>query len=117
MKKILFILILTIVFSSFIFPHAASQVNLKYDKRTNMLTINIIHPISGTKVSDPKKHYIKEITVSVNGKAVILEAIKYQQSDKGEISSFLLNVKRNDKVSVKTVCSISGTKIEQITIK
>ena len=117
MKKIFFVLILIIVFSTLIFPHAASQINLKYDNKTKMLSINVIHPISGTKVSDPKKHYIEEITVSVNGKVVIIESIKFQQSSKGEISSFLLNVKRNDKVSVKTVCNISGTKIEQIIIK
>ena len=115
MKKILFafLFILTV---SIIFAHSPSQITLSYDTKTSMLTINVIHPISGTKVSDPKKHYIKDITVSVNGKEVIIESIKFQQSDKGEKCSFLLNVKKNDKVSVKAVCSISGTKIAQITI-
>ena len=115
MKKNLFttLLILTV---SIIFAHPASQVTLSYNAKTSMLTINVIHPISDTKVSDPTKHYIKDITVSVNGKVAIVESIKFQQSDKGEMSSFLLNVKKNDKVTVKTVCSISGTKIASITI-
>lgn len=115
MKKNFFtiLLILTV---SIIFAHPASEIKLNYDAKTSILTINVLHIISATKVSDPTKHYIKEITVSVNGKEVIIESVKFQQNDRGETSSFLLNVKPNDKVSVKAVCSISGTKIAQITI-
>lgn len=115
MKKFIIIALL-ILTAFFIFPHPASDITLNYDSKTSMLTINVIHEISSTKVSDPMKHFIKEITILVNNKTVIVENIAFQQSDNGEACSFLLNVKPNDIVSVKAVCSISGTKISQITI-
>ncbi|MBN2545363.1 MAG: hypothetical protein JXB50_06180 [Spirochaetes bacterium] len=116
MKKIAIILLL-MIFSGLIFAHAPSEITLSYNKNTNMLSINVVHPIASTKAPNPMKHFIKDISVSVNGKTVIVETIAFQQSEKGEISTFLLKVKSGDKVSVKAVCSISGLKISEIVIK
>lgn len=116
MRKI-FITIVFILIVSIVFAHAPSDITLSYNAGTKMLSINVIHMISNTPVTDPLKHYIKDITVSVNGKDLIVENIAFQQSDNGEKCSFLLNVKTNDKVSVKAVCSVSGIKTSEIIIK
>lgn len=116
MKKIIIALLLMMI-SSFIFAHAPSEITLSYDAKTSILSINVVHPIAATKAPDPMKHFVKEITVNVNGKDIIMETIAFQQSDNGEVSTFLLKVKSGDKVSVKANCSISGTKISDIVIK
>jgi len=116
MKKII-IAFLLVMISSFIFAHAPSDITLNYDAKTGMLSINVIHPIASTKAPDPMKHFVKDITVSVNGKNIIVETISFQQSDNGAISTFLLKVKKDDRVSVKASCSLAGVKTSEIVIK
>ncbi len=116
MRKVIITLIFVLI-ASFIFAHAPSEITLNYDANTKMLSINVVHMIKSTQIPDPMKHFIKEITVTVNGKDVIVENIAFQQSDNGEKASLLLNVNANDKVSVKAVCSVSGIKISEIIIK
>ena len=116
-KGFIIFIFVFILAASLIFAHEPSEVKLSYNANTKMLSINVAHMISNTKIPDPMKHFLKSITVSVNGNEVIVENISFQQSDNGEKCSFLLNVKTNDKVTVKAVCSVSGIKSSEIIIK
>jgi len=116
MKKAFFVITL-MACAVFAFAHAPASIKLEFDSATRMLKVSVIHPIANTPVSDPAKHYIKDITVTVNGKVVITEAITSQQSAGGETSSFLLNVKPGDRITVRGVCSVSGVNFSELVIK
>ena len=116
MKKFLVVFFLFFTVALF-YAHPPSDVTVNYDQTSMLLTINVKHAIKESKNTDPMKHFVKEIAVTVNGSPVITEAISFQQSDDHEISSYLLNVKSGDKVSVKASCSLAGSKVTDIVIK
>jgi hypothetical protein len=116
MKK--FLVFLFILFSVGVFyAHPPENVALKYDPALKMIIVDITHKIKSSTVTNPMKHYIKDIIIAVNGKRVISENIVFQQSDDGEAGYYLLNVKSGDKVSVTAACNISGMKTESINIQ
>lgn len=116
MKKF-FLTLFLILLAVSAFAHPPTDIKLEYNSATRMLTITANHPLQNNIVSDPARHYLREITVSVNGKIVITETLVFQQSPNGEISSFLLNVKAGDRISVRAVCNITGVKTAEITVK
>jgi hypothetical protein len=113
-----FFIIFFIFFSAELFyAHPPEDITLKYEPLTKMLLVNITHKIKGSTVTNPMKHFIKDVIISVNGKRVISENIVFQQSDDGEAGNYLLNVKSGDKVSVTAACNISGMKTDSINIQ
>jgi len=100
-----------------LFAHPPKDVIVSYDPATQMVSITVTHLIKESKATDPAKHFIKDITVFVNDAKTIVEAISAQQSDGGEKSLYLLNVKKGDKVKVTATCSLAGSKTTEIIIK
>jgi hypothetical protein len=116
MKNIIVLLSLLCV-GTFAFAHPPKDVVLSYDAATKILNVVVTHDISQSKASDPTKHFVKELSVKINGKDVSLTAYKYQQFPEGETISFKLDLKSGDKVSVNAKCSLAGEKTSDYTVK
>lgn len=117
MKKFFLTVLCMFISINFLIAHPPSKIELSYDKASSMLTVEVIHTLSASKVADPVKHFIKTITVLVNEKEIIIENIAFQQSDKGEKSSFLLSTKQGDKIEVRAICNLAGSLSSSIVIK
>jgi hypothetical protein len=116
MEKLLASAVL-ICLSCMAFAHPPKDVILSYDSVTQMISVTVVHPLKESRLADPTKHFVKDITLTVNDNKMIVEALFTQQSDDGEKSVYLLNVKKGDKVKVMANCSLAGSKTSEITIK
>ena len=103
--------------SVLVFAHPPKEVALSYDPATKMLTITVTHLIKQSLVSDPAKHYVKEISVKINDKSVVVANYSSQQADEGDKVIFMLNLKSADKVTVRAVCSMAGDKTSELMVK
>ena len=111
MKKILiFFSILCI--SSLAFAHPPSKIEAEYISEKKELNISIMHP-----VYDPKTHFTKRVIISKNGKEIISENMKEQQSKYGQDLKYVIrSLKRGDKITIKAICNVYGTKTGTIII-
>jgi desulfoferrodoxin (superoxide reductase-like protein) len=116
MKKLLLIFCLLFV-SILVFAHPPKEVALSYDTASKMLTITVNHQIKQSLVSDPSRHYIKEISILVNNKNVVIADYSSQQSDDGEKIIIQLKANSGDKITVGAACSIAGNKTSELTVK
>jgi hypothetical protein len=116
MKRFIAILALVCIATA-VFAHPPKDVALSYDQKTMMLSITVTHPIKQSPATDPKKHFVKDITLKVNGTQVLITNYSYQQFDEGEIISVKVPLKAADKVSVTAKCSLAGEKTTELTIK
>ncbi len=115
MKRLIAILALVCIGAA-AFAHAPKDVTLAYDQKTMMLSITVTHLIKESPAADPKRHFVKELALKVNGVQVAITNYSYQQFDEGEIVSFKVPLKAGDKVSVNAKCSLAGEKTAEITI-
>ena len=116
MKKIIIILALLVI-AGIAFAHPPKDVVLSYDPATKMMTAIVTHDITASKVSDATKHFVKELSVKINGKDVSVVNYKYQQFGEGESIVFKLDLKAGDKVSVTAKCSLAGEKTSEFVVK
>jgi desulfoferrodoxin (superoxide reductase-like protein) len=116
MKTILAVFILVALPLTVLFAHPASSIKADYKAADKSLAVNVTHLISKSKNTDPTKHFIKEISVTLNGTLVEKKTFTSQTGD-NQITSFALNAKKGDKVNIVAVCSLAGTKTASIVIK
>jgi desulfoferrodoxin (superoxide reductase-like protein) len=99
-----------ILLSAVAYAHPPSDIKITFDSETKMLNALIIHD-----VSNPSKHYIKEVDVFLNGKEIIRQSISQQDNfDSQRVSFFIPDAKINDVFSVEAYCSISGKLEKQL---
>lgn len=98
------------VLCPFAYAHPPSDIIIKFDPATRILSAVVMH-----NVSNPENHYIKKVDVSINGKEVIEQKISRQDNNSTQTVSYLVpDVKAGDSVSVEAYCSISGTFTKEI---
>ena len=115
MKK--WIIALVFVFAAgIVFGHPPTVEKVVYDPATKIVTITVTYNIGLSPVTDIKKHYVKEVTVTVNGARVVLQDFTTQETPESEILVYKLLVKSGDKVTVDAQCSIAGIANKTITI-
>ena len=115
MKKIVLLIgfFAFFVLSAIAYAHPPSDIKITFDPKTKMLNAVIMH-----NVSDPGKHYIKEVDVSLNGKEIIQQSISRQDNfDSQTVNYFIPDVKVGDVLSVEGHCSISGKLEKQLKYK
>ncbi len=114
MKKITAcVFLLVFCFSQISSAHPPSKIDVSYDKAAESLEIYIVH-----NVSDPKSHFIEEVTVSVNGKEFAKTALEMQESEAGlSLEYSLPGLVQGDEVVVKVRCSRIGEKSAKIVIQ
>jgi len=99
--------------TSLAYAHPASEVVLTLDAGTKELSVNITH-----QVSNPERHYIDQVNIMVNGKAVINEVLTKQTTAAGETLKFPLpDVNSGDIINVDTHCNKGGNLANEITAK
>jgi len=91
--------------------HGPKDVTLVYDSGSRTVSVTISHP-----VSNPQKHYIKEVTITKNGKEVAV----YEYTSQPEPSSFTytypIEAKAGDTLKVKATCNYFGSDTEELAI-
>jgi len=107
MKNHKLVTVLLLVFIPFVLlAHPPKKVNVKYKKESKILIISIPHG-----VKDVTKHYIKSITISVNGNEIKVLEYKSQTSEAShDVEIELPELKNGDKVKVKVKCNKMGAK-------
>ncbi|HUV06272.1 MAG TPA: hypothetical protein VMX75_01005 [Spirochaetia bacterium] len=78
-----------------------------------VLLVGIMSVLAAT---DPTKHFVKQVTVSVNGKQVLVQYLDSQESPTTEVAIYKLSLKSGDKVSVDAVCSLRGNITKALTV-
>jgi desulfoferrodoxin (superoxide reductase-like protein) len=111
MKKFL-ILILAVFTVAVFYGHPPTGIDFTYDlsQDNGVLTVNVNHSLKTSPVSDPAKHYIKEVVLKVNGKQVEKQTFSKQDTIDGQIVIFKAKLKEGDKVSVSATCNMIGSK-------
>jgi desulfoferrodoxin (superoxide reductase-like protein) len=113
MKKYL-VLIFTVFVAGVFFGHPPSDIMLKYKPAVGaikgVLSVDVKHAILSTAVKDPKKHFIKEIVLLVNGKEIEKKDFTKQETVTGQTAKFKVDLKPGDIATVSATCSIKGTK-------
>ncbi|MEI7596269.1 MAG: hypothetical protein WCK02_11015 [Bacteroidota bacterium] len=95
------------------FAHPPKSVKLIYNKSEKSMSIDAEH-----KVKDPKDHYIKEITVFINGVKQEGVALTSQTSVEREEYNYKIGeLKSGDKIKVTATCNKFGSKSQEITIE
>jgi len=96
--------------SSTAYAHPPSDIKIKYNPKTKILTAVIMH-----NVSDVKKHFIKKVDVGLNGKEIISHAISRQDSRTDQTVSYLLpDARPGDVLSVEAYCNLSGKLLKEM---
>ena len=93
------------------YAHGPSDIILNYDSNSHILSVNISH-----SVSNPQKHYIKEITITRNGKPLETYEYKNQPAPSSFTYTYNIEAKKGDTLKVKAKCNYFGSKTRELTI-
>ncbi|OGX14947.1 MAG: hypothetical protein A2166_03650 [Omnitrophica WOR_2 bacterium RBG_13_41_10] len=95
---------LFLVSSSIAFAHPPSDIIFNYDKKNSILSVGVAH-----SVKDPQKHFIKEISIRINGKEWIMQKFANQANQSAQAASYAqVSLKKGDAIEVLAVCNESG---------
>jgi len=80
---------------------------------SNVVQVDIHHPVKST---DPG-HFIKTVTVSLNGKTAIVQSFLSQTDLDWQRASYVIrDAKKGDKLTITAVCSYFGQLARTITV-
>ena len=113
MKKIILLsIICTLAWTQLVFAHPPTKIETAFDNNAKVLYVTITHP-----VDDPVGHFIKKVTIMLNGKETIKHKISRQDNALIQAVSYMIpDVQSGDEISITAVCSIDGTLTEKIQI-
>jgi len=84
--------------------HPPSDIIITYDPVSKTLQAVIKH-----QVSNPQRHFIKKVDVSLNGKEILIQHLTKQDSNDGQTVHYVISdVKDSDILAVEAYCSITG---------
>ncbi len=110
--KALFCALLLTVLCVPAFAHPAEKVLLKWEADTETLDVLAAHP-----VSNPARHFIVSIIVTVNGAKAAEKTYTAQANPTGAHERFVLSgMKAGAVIEVTARCNVSGTLKEKITL-
>lgn len=99
------LLAMTFLLSTPASAHRPKSMDLKYEPGTQTLSVTIVH-----SVKNPAKHYIEEISISVNGKKVSEHEYKNQSDKKSFTVEYSVAAKDGDTIKVKAGCNYFGSR-------
>lgn len=115
MKKMVLTLVLLFIAGVF-YGHPPSAIDISFDGKKQLITAVISHDLGSSMVKDPAKHYVKTVTVTVNGNAAIAQNILSQETPAGETVQYKLRLKKGDKVTVTGACSVFGSLVKEFLV-
>lgn len=111
---ILYTLLCLIAFASVkTLAHTPNKVDLNFNLETKILNIKVRHSID-----DVKKHYINKIEVYLNDELMVVQNFKTQKDNKIQEGVYFLNdATIGNKIKVKEICNIFGSKTGEIVVE
>lgn len=110
-KKIMFLLGLSLCASFIAFAHPAKEVDVTV-KDNNIIIIKVMH-----NVADPAVHYIKKIEILLNGKIILNKKFQSQTDvNEQDLTYAVENLNKGDKLMIKTKCNKFGSKNKEIVV-
>jgi desulfoferrodoxin (superoxide reductase-like protein) len=107
MKLLAWLFVFVCVFLTPGFSHPPDAVNVAISANTVVITVD--HP-----VQNPMEHYIKMITVTLNGEEKIRQIFTLQKGNQQYVMYVLPELRKGDKVEVEATCNKFGTlKVEE----
>jgi len=91
--------------------HGPKGVDLQYEASTQTLSVTITH-----SVKNPAKHYIEDISISVNGERVSQHEYKSQPGKDTFTLEYKVPAKDGDTIKVKAGCNYFGSKSAELTV-
>ena len=86
------------------YAHPPSDITITFDSATKVLKAVIAH-----RVSNPNKHFINKVVISLAGREIIQHKISKQDNNTDQTVSYLIpDAKIGDILYVTAYCSISG---------
>lgn len=93
----------------FVSAHPPSDMTLAYNERSGDLQVTITHT-----VPNPQEHYIKEVTVAVNGK-IVNDSFYTGQPAAGTFTyTYPLDTEPGDEIAVTATCVLAGSLTRQL---
>jgi len=87
------------------------DIKIQFVPATSTLKIDVLHASKAPKT----KHYIKQVSVSLNGQQVILQSFRQQTDNKGQhVEYILLDAGTGSRIQVTATCSIFGSLTREI---
>lgn len=112
MKKIIVLMGFFVFFilSAAAYAHPPADIKITFNPETKILNAVIFHD-----VSNPSRHYIKQVYVFLNGERIIMQSISGQDNYNTQTVNFLIpDAKVGDQFAVEAYCSISGKLKKQL---
>jgi hypothetical protein len=110
MNKKGILLLVSAFFAVSVWAHPPKKVTLTY--ADGKLKVVAEH-----SVSNPAKHYISEIKITVDGKDYkVLTFTSQQTPEQQVVEEAIPDLKAGDKITVKAKCDIFGSKKAEITV-
>jgi len=114
MKRIfLAVLILLLIPTSISFAHPPKETTAQFDLKTSILSVEVIYPVGGKNT----RHYIEELTISLNGQKVISQKTKRQLNDTQNFLYFMPAVEVGDEIELVAVCNLGGQGIFKFNVQ
>jgi desulfoferrodoxin (superoxide reductase-like protein) len=104
--------LLLLLMGSIAMAHPPSEVVAEFDLESNVLSVEVTHTVGGDPI-----HFIEKITVSHNGKEIIVQQISKQLGDSQTFLYFIPEVEEGDKIEIVAVCNIFGDKSFKFTVE
>lgn len=104
MKRIFFlVLAVFFIFCASVYAHPPKEVILSYDASSRTLAVEVIH-----SSSDPNRHHINRLEVSVNGHVILEKTPNRQNNTRLNVAIPIPHVKSGDTVEVTAFCNRGG---------
>jgi len=91
--------------------HGPKDVTLTYDSDSRTLTVTISHT-----VSNPRKHYVKKVTITQNGNPVATHEYTSQPEVSPFIYTYPVEAKTGDVLKIKANCNYFGSETGKLTV-
>ena len=103
---------LLLLASSSAYAHAPAKVDLEFDLDEQLLKVSVQH-----QVKDAAKHYVSQVIVELNGKKIIEQTPKSQESLVDQKLIYrITDAGDGDTIAVTAGCNISGKKKASIKV-
>jgi hypothetical protein len=111
MKKGIVLVVFFSIFSISLMAHPPKSVTVTYNE--GKLKVVAVH-----KVQDPTTHYIKTITVSVDGKVVkVLTYTSQTSAEEQNVEASLPDIKAGSTIKVKASCNRFGSRNGELKVQ
>jgi len=89
--------------------HSPNDISLRYDQGSRTLSVTISHA-----VSDPRKHFVKKVSITKNGEPVATHDYTSQPEPSPFVYTYPVEAKAGDTLKVTADCNYFGSKTGEI---